>query len=512
MMRPLSAMIAMALLIILLPVTARAREVSIVAYNVENLFDIDGIANYGEYVPGEYSPAHLLTKVKNIARVLSKAAPPGGPDVIVFNEIEIDHTPETTVKDYDAWLESVKARSLDGMLSQRPVPPELAGLPAEAWLLKACDEAGLKGYHIALGADKVGEYLDGRPRTVRNMVFSRFPILSTQSHPTPNARDILEVRLDIDGRPLTVFANHWKSGASDSRGELVRIANASTLRARLDAILREDPLADIVLAGDFNSHYNQNQRYPKLKKTGILDILGSQGDETALSSGKRDLYNLWFELPANKRGSDIYREEWGTLMHIMLSRGLYDNKGLQYVDNSFRVVGLPGLNADVYGRPFRWSRGSRPGGFSDHFPIMARLRTADPKSEAPWMALENPSTTEKGPAEIVRQISPSELFKNAITPSREANPVDYRDGSHNGRIFYIQAPASVDDKGRIVVKVNGAEFDVYAHDKKVRKRLLELARTTPELRFHGALDNYRGRWQFLVHDNQWIDEKPSPSH
>lgn len=491
------------------PAIANAREVSVLTYNVENLFDIDGIANYGEYVPGEYSPAHLLKKVKNIAHILSKAAPPNGPDVIVFNEIEIDHSPNTTVKDYDVWLESVKARPLDSMLSQKPVPPELAGLPAEAWLLKACEEAGLKGYHIALGADQPGQYPGGRPRTVHNMVFSRFPILSVQSHPTPDARDILEVRLDIDGHPLTVFANHWKSGASDPRSELVRIANATTLRTRLDAILREDPHADIVVAGDLNSHYNQNQRYPELKKSGILDVLGSQGDETALSTGKRDLYNLWFELPANKRGSDIYREEWGTLMHMILSPGLYDNKGLQYVDNSFHVVSLPSLNTDIYGRPYRWSRGSRPGGFSDHFPIMARLRTADPQSKTAWMELKNPSTTEQGPGETVRQISASELFKNAINPSKDAKPVDYRDSSYDGRIFYIQAPASVDEKGRIVVKVNGVEFDVYAHDKKIRKRLRELAETSPELSFYGALGTYRGRWQFVLHGKEWIADKPS---
>ena len=493
----------------LLPAAANAREVSVLTYNVENLFDIDGIANYGEYVPGEYSPAHLLTKVKNIARVISKASPPNGPDVIVFNEIEIDHTPDSTVKDHDAWLESVKDSSIDTMLSQKPVPPEIAGLPAEAWLLKACEEAGLKGYHIASGADKVGQYHGGRPRTVRNLVFSRYPILSTKSHPTLEARDILEVRLDIDGHPLTVFANHWKSGASDPRSEVARIANAATLRTHIDALLREDPRADIIVAGDLNSHYNQNQRYSELKKTGILDILGSQGDETALSTGKRDLYNLWFELPANERGSDIYRQEWGTLMHMILSRGLYDNKGLQYVDNSFRVVRVPSLNTDIFGRPQRWFRGSRPGGFSDHFPILAKFRVADPDATGAWMALKNPSTTATGPGEPVLQTSSSELFKNAINPSKEEKPVDYRDSSYDGRIFYIQAPASVDEKGRIVVKVNGVEFDVYAHDKKVRKRLRELAGTTPELRFYGALGTYRGRWQFVLHGKEWIADKPS---
>jgi endonuclease/exonuclease/phosphatase family metal-dependent hydrolase len=496
----------------LLASPAGAREFSVVVYNVENLFDIDGTSNYGEYVPTEYSPAHLAMKVKNIALVLSKAAPPEGPDIIVFNEIEIDHSPESSVENLDAWLESVRGKTVDSLLSQKPVPPEISGLPAEAWLLKACEEAGRKGYHVASASEKPGEYESGRPRTVRNLIFSRFPILFAKSHPTHDARDILEVRLDIDGQPLTVFANHWKSGASDPRSEVVRIANAATLRTRIDSLLREDPLADIVLAGDFNSHYNQNQRYPELKKTGILDVLRSQGNETALPAGKRDLYNLWFELPPRERGSDIYRQEWGTLMHLILTPGLYDNKGLQYVDNSFRVVRVPSLNTDIFGRPQRWFRGARPGGFSDHFPILAKFRVAEPNAKDAWMALKNPSTTATGPGEPVLQMSASELFKNAIDPSKESDRADFRDGSYHGRIFLIHAPASVDKKGKISVKVNGLDYDVYAHDKKVLKRLRELAETTKELSFYGALGTYKGRWQFVLHGNEWIATKPSSLH
>ena len=72
---------------------SRAREFSVVTYNVENLFDADGISNYGEYVPSEYTPKHLLAKLQNIASILAKADSPNGPDVIVFNEIEIDQSP-----------------------------------------------------------------------------------------------------------------------------------------------------------------------------------------------------------------------------------------------------------------------------------------------------------------------------------------------------------------------------------------------------------------------------------
>ena len=70
-----------------------------------------------------------------------------------------------------------------------------------------------------------------------------------------------------------------------------------------------------------------------MKTTGLNDVLRSQGNELAVRGPQRDLYNLWFELPAPERGSDTYRGEWGTLMHLIISRGLYDFRGVQYVDN-----------------------------------------------------------------------------------------------------------------------------------------------------------------------------------
>ena len=63
----------------------------------------------------------------------------------------------------------------------------------------------------------------------------------------PNARNILEVELEIDGARLYVFNNHWKSGASDPVTEKIRVASARVLRARLDQILKADPHVDIIL-------------------------------------------------------------------------------------------------------------------------------------------------------------------------------------------------------------------------------------------------------------------------
>lgn len=493
----------------LFSLSAQAREWTFLSYNVENLFDVDGVAVYEDYQPAKYTPEHLAVKVANIAKVLSRVDEGRGPDVAVFNEVELDQTPDSTVKDYKAWLESVKDRKLADILKESPLPDNIAGLPVEAFLLKACEEAGLHGYQIATTDEKPGTYEDGRAKAVRNVVFSRFPIREVRTIPTPNARAILEVALDVDGHPLTVLANHWKSGAGDAESELVRVENAKTLRTRLNEIFAKDPNADVIVAGDLNSHYNQNRRYRQMKVTGINDVLGSQGNELALRSKTADLYNLWFELPSNNRGSDIYKEEWGTLMNIILSRGLYDQNGVQYVDNSFSVVKIPALNSDVFGRPVRWSKSSTPGGFSDHFPVMARFRTVEDGKKDRWMPLNQPSLVATGPGTPVPvDTSLVDLFDSAVQADKLPPGTDLRDGSFDGRVFLVDAPASVDEKGYVHVQLLGKDYDIYTHNQDLRPVIRERAQNDSKLGFYGELCTYRGHWQFIIHGKEWLVPPP----
>ena len=494
----------LALLVSILP--ARVSGFSIVTYNVENLFDLDGTASYEDYKPDKYTPRHLSVKARNAAKVLSTVDAGRGPDVVILNEIEIDQTPDTTGLKAADWLDSVKGRTLEEVLSTSPLPPETTSLPAEFWLLKALEDADLGRYHLAIPDEPPGSHEDGRSRSVKNVILSRFPVTAVKTHHTLNARAILEAKLDVNGHPLTVFANHWKSGAGDFDNERIRMANAQTLRDRLNDIFKKDPSADVILAGDFNSHYNQTLRYPDFKKSAINEVLGSQGNETALESGKADLYNLWFELPAEKRGSDVYQNKWGTLMHLIVSRGLYDNKGLQYEDNSFEVLAVPALNADALGRPLRWSRGSNPAGFSDHYPIMARLRVADTKSSSKWMRLTKPSTADAENVPPVREVSAEEIFANAINPANEPPNTDFRKPEWLGKVFVIDAPATVGKRGVVSINLNGTTYNLFSPDKDTRDRLRNLANSGSNLRFHAQLNMFKDEWQFFLPKADWILE------
>lgn len=481
---------------------AAARPFTLVAYNVENLFDLDGVAGFEDYQPARYTRAHVLTKLRNTARVIAAFDGGRGPDILILCEIEVDRTPPARPIAADALVAKYAGVTLAEMFGAR-YGREIADLPAEVLLAKALEERGVKGYRIVAG-ENVTLPTTPRPLEQKNVVFTRFPVTAARSHPTFDARAILEVELDVAGAKLHVFANHWKSGASDPATEPTRVENARTLRARLDAILRADPNADIVLGGDFNSQYNQKQRYRDMKITGLNDVLGSQGNELAIRGAQRDLYNLWYELPVEQRGSDTWRGEWGTLIHLMVSRGLYDYRGVQYVDNSFRVEKIASLNADDKGLPIRWSfEGEAGGGFSDHFPVSARFVTVSDGRADRYLALRNASAEQPGAAAPVK-IGYDKIDLPAIALTAEKLPpgTSIRSDAYKGKIFRVEG--RVAPGPRLAVEFLGESYDVWSYDEPLRNKLRADFAAGATVRFYGELGQYRGRWQFVIQDPSWV--------
>jgi hypothetical protein len=485
-----------------LAAVAWARPFTVVAYNVENLFDLDGVATYEDYQPAKYTPAHALTKLQNIARVITKFEGGRGPDVLLLAELEVDATPGRTPPDYEALLARYAGVRLEAMLGAK-FDRAVADLPAEALLLKALADAGATGYRVVIGGNVT---LNGaeRKQEIKCAVFTRFPVTRTVSHPTLNARAILEVQVDVDGAPLYLFANHWKSGAGDAETEPTRVANAQTLRTRLDEILRAEPNADIIIGGDFNSQYNQKQRYPKMTTTGINDVLGSQGNELAVRQPERPLYNLWFELPPEQRGSDTFQGEWGTLMQLIISRGLYDYNGVQYVDNSFTVAKFPGLNADDKGLPLRWTfDGAAGAGVSDHFPIAAKFVTVTDGRRDRYLTLRNASDGRaiSAPRKTVDH-SKVDLEKVAVRFDTLAAGTNIRTAEFKGKIFRVEG--RVGSGPRLTVEFRGEMYDVWSFDEALRTKLRADHPEGATLRCYAELGQYRERWQFVIQDVSWV--------
>ncbi len=488
------------------------REFTLLVYNVENFFDADGVARYSQYAVDvdedddasfgfAYTPRKVLTKIRNIGRVLSLVNEGMGPEVILFQEFELDRSPESGVADYGGFLGEYANTSVDVMLTTG-FDDDVAGLPAEALLLKYLEDNGLAGYHVI----KPKPLVPLEERTAQNnVVFSRFPIQYVKFHPLERARDILEVGLSVDGHSLVIFDNHWKSGASNSDTEVLRIQNAGVLRERLDALLAEDPSADIILGGDFNSYYNQNVRNPEMKQTALNDVLRSRNDEKALIADDGvDLYNLWMEAPPEKRGSETYRGRWGTLMQVILTRGLYDFKGVQYVDNSFFVLSKVGLNAgELFGRPRRWHfYGTDGGGYSDHFPVGARFRTVEDDDAGRFISLDNPGGSDGDKSEPVL-VDYKGLEASAVRPAGELEGLpDIGLGELFGVVYEVEAELIVGER-ETGVRIGDRYFSVGSFMKEIRDNLQNKGNGAA-VHFWGELGEYRETLNFLIRDESWL--------
>lgn len=486
------------------PISTEVDEFLVVAYNVENLFDVDGISLFDDYKPEVYQPAMLLQKIRNITKVMGKFGNGKGPDIVLFQEFEADQTPKVPSPDYQAILEQYAGTSVDAMLTDE-LDDRIRDLPVEFFLLKALHDSGMGPYQVA-----VAEYREdplGRTVAHVNATFSRFPIVESKTHHSPGARGTLEVVHKIDNYFLHSFNSHWKSGASNPETELIRLGNAEVLRRRVDEILAEDPHADVILGGDFNSHYNQSQLFPAIPKTAVNDVLGSQGNE----AGIRDpdgpaLYNLWYELPPQERKSDAYRGKWGTLMQMMVTRGLYDYQGVQYVDNSFRVAVFEDLNAQPGSQtPLAWRKvQGTGGGFSDHFPIAASFRVIKEDDPNSFFQLEFPGLEHPEKDAVPLLVDYSGLPKDRLESTAElGSDQAIQQVARMGRVLRVKG--TVSGEMPFVIRLFEDDYKVWAFDRDFRIEIYKRFPLGSSIEFYGELDFHEGMWQFVIRDPDWLD-------
>ncbi|MDR2578289.1 MAG: endonuclease/exonuclease/phosphatase family protein [Chitinispirillales bacterium] len=320
--------------------------ITVGAYNVENLFDfvLDG-TEYDEYKPGWFGWTEEVqkTKLRNVAQVVAAL----GADIVGLSEVENLNV----------------IRELQGELDRMGAP-----------------------YPHGVAGSVMGT-------AVQNAILSRFPIVEKIEHQVPieRARTILEARIARGGDELRVFANHWPS---KRHPESTRLAAAEVLRQRLDSL---PPDSDYIILGDLNSNYDEFATFHTAGfnntggRTGVNHVLktvieGASPQLPARFVCKRDMdtcagchYNLWLDLPEDKRMSYIFRGAMQTIDHIILPRSMLGNTGYTYLGGSFTAFTMDDqLMRD--GVPYRWQmvfRGQQRyhlgRGFSDHLPIKARF-------------------------------------------------------------------------------------------------------------------------------------------
>jgi hypothetical protein len=238
--------------------------------------------------------------------------------------------------------------------------------------------------------------------------------------------------------------------------------------------------------------------------TAMNDVLGSQGNELAVRGKQRDLYNLWFELPPDERGSDTFQGEWGTLIQMLVTRGLYDYRGVQYVDNSFSVARFDGLNVDAKGWPKRWTaEGPAGGGWSDHFPVYATFRTVADNRADRYLSLRKPAV-ERAEEPVARKIDYRnvDFEKTALTAEQIPAGTSLRSEKFNGKL--VRVDGVVAEGKRLGVRFLGEVYDVWSFDEALRAKLRADYAAGQPIKFYAELGRYKGRWQFVIPDESWV--------
>ena len=327
------------LLLFLLPLLLFAKPFKVATYNVENLFDAHYVGTEYE----DYKKNHNWTK-----RMV---------------DIKLDHVAEV-ICDLDADILGLQEIENANILEQ---------------LKKRLSRVGC-GYRYSAITSK-------KDATIQVALLSRFPIKKhrdLQVSYSPRVRNILEVEVDVNGEPLWVFVNHWKSRAYKGY-ESKRLKYAKVLKKRLDTLSKSKPY---IVLGDFNTDYDAHLSLEKKindtnGKTGLHHILGiADGNrlvaESQMLKGSQGLhYTLWKELDLDQRWNTKFYGKKGTADHIILPPVLFDKKGIEYVNDSFKVFRREYLfTKRGYINRWQYKKGKHRGkGYSDHLPVYAYFDT-----------------------------------------------------------------------------------------------------------------------------------------
>lgn len=308
-------------------------EYTVVAYNVENLFDTFDDPNIPdeEFLPGsekQWTEERYQKKLDDLAKVISEINPKELPEIIGLVEVE-----NRTV--------------LEDLIRTGPLANEKYGIVHK-------ESPDYRGIDVALIY---------RKNDFKVVAHETLPVVFPDD-PEFKTRDILYIEGKMRNKVVHLFVNHWPSRiGGEDKTEPKRILAATVLKKKVDQLLAHDSKARIIIMGDMNDE-------PSNKS--LLETLGAQSPDSGMK-----LVNLMMPDDALGFGTYFYSGNWNMLDHIIVSYGLINGRGIQVEENKgfvYQNEWMVFTNKNGDKTPNRSYVGSKyVGGVSDHFPVYFKL-------------------------------------------------------------------------------------------------------------------------------------------
>lgn len=318
--------------------TIEEHRTAVVAfYNLENLFDTqdDPKTDDKDFLPGaesRWDESRYRVKLANMASVIEQLGSYNGPDIVGLAEVE-------------------NRRVLEDLVAT-------AALAPRKYKIVHFESPDPRGIDVAL-LYKADRFMLNEQKAV--------PV--TLPDTTLGTRDLLLVKGELNGLPISFIVNHWPSRRGGSpKSEARRMAVADQARQLVNAELATDPQARVLLMGDFNDT-------PRDSSIASRQHLNATFDSKNVRPGQ--LYNPFYDYQIRGRGTIYYKGKGDVFDQMMLSPGLAGNVGLHYQGGSANIYAPPRLQSQeekYVGEPLRTYAGRKYlGGFSDHFPVYLTL-------------------------------------------------------------------------------------------------------------------------------------------
>lgn len=314
------------------------KSITVALYNCENFFDTkdDPNKNDDEFLPTsklKWDDERYMNKLTKVAQVLdSTVSGEGLPTIVGLVEIENIEVLKDLIaksqfanKNYDAvCTDSPDERSIDVGLIYHKNSFEL-----------------IEFKELNATNPELGDY------KTRNILYA---VLKSKK-----------------GEMIHVFVNHWPSRREGVEvSEPRRVFAAQQVRSKISEIQAKDINSKIIVMGDFNDHPDNKS---------IQETLLAKEKP----SDKKELFNPYFSLDVNKKGTHYFDKEWRVLDQIIISQGLSSaKKGYRYKANSANILKkdfvLYKNPKTAEERPNRTYSGEKYfNGYSDHLAVYLEL-------------------------------------------------------------------------------------------------------------------------------------------